>query len=393
VIAFQNGLLDLDKFIEGEVILHPHTDSWLSANCLPYNFNPDATCPLITSTLLHNLGDDESQLLLLEQFAGYSMTTDNSFHKILMLLGETRAGKGLCLELMRAIVGGDNCADIDLTSLLGEFGLAPLVGKQLAIIDEAGNSSKTDRDAVVRMLKRVSGGNRFSINEKFKPKQANVELYSKTVMAMNELPLGLDPSGALAGRALILSFPNSHLDCEDVELKDKLTVQSEIEGWAYRCLIGYRELKKHHRFIETAQSQRLRREFNQHNSPAACFVEDCLLVSKEYAPAVIDAGNVVDGPLSIHRDDLKLVILAYDGFGKQTDITWRLKFLWAVLKKCKPENRYQKIINGIALKPEARKWVDCAIDYYQNRGDGKMSDLVYVPVVSKADFEKSFYHR
>src|SRR5262249_21799748 len=45
VLAYHNGLLDLDAWVKGEVNLLPHTPQWCSAFCLPHDFNAGATCP------------------------------------------------------------------------------------------------------------------------------------------------------------------------------------------------------------------------------------------------------------------------------------------------------------------------------------------------------------
>ena len=45
VLAYNNGLLDLDKFIQGDTTLMPHTPYWCSVVCLPHNYNPSRNLP------------------------------------------------------------------------------------------------------------------------------------------------------------------------------------------------------------------------------------------------------------------------------------------------------------------------------------------------------------
>ena len=45
LIAYRNGILDLEKFLCGDKSLLPHTPQWVSTVCLPYDFDPSASCP------------------------------------------------------------------------------------------------------------------------------------------------------------------------------------------------------------------------------------------------------------------------------------------------------------------------------------------------------------
>ena len=45
VIAFANGLLDVEAYLAGSVDLLDHTPNWFSCNCLPHGFDQDAVCP------------------------------------------------------------------------------------------------------------------------------------------------------------------------------------------------------------------------------------------------------------------------------------------------------------------------------------------------------------
>ena len=46
VVAFNNGLLDLDRFLAtGQAAVLTHSPRWFSTNCLPHPFDPQAQCP------------------------------------------------------------------------------------------------------------------------------------------------------------------------------------------------------------------------------------------------------------------------------------------------------------------------------------------------------------
>ena len=77
-------------------------------------------------------------------------------HKILLLIGPTRAGKGVIARVLKALVGRGNYAGPTLASLGTNFGLSPLIGKPLAIISDARLGGANVHQVVERLLS-VSG--------------------------------------------------------------------------------------------------------------------------------------------------------------------------------------------------------------------------------------------
>jgi hypothetical protein len=53
------------------------------------------------------------------------------------MVGSTRGGKGAIARVLSALVGRQNVAGPTLNSLGGDFGVAPLIRKPLAIISDA----------------------------------------------------------------------------------------------------------------------------------------------------------------------------------------------------------------------------------------------------------------
>jgi len=79
---------------------------------------------------------------------GYCITPDTSQHKILLLVGPPRSGKGTIARVLRRLIGVENTVGPTLASLAESFGLEPLIGKPLAIIGDARLSAKSDRATV-----------------------------------------------------------------------------------------------------------------------------------------------------------------------------------------------------------------------------------------------------
>jgi len=75
------------------------------------------------------------------------------------MVGPTRGGKGVIARILGALIGKRNVCGPTLNSLGGEFGLAPLLGKSLAVISDARSSGGRNSSLVVeRLLSVYMGG-------------------------------------------------------------------------------------------------------------------------------------------------------------------------------------------------------------------------------------------
>src|SRR5262249_26567954 len=134
----------------------------------------------------------------LSEWFGYVISGRTDLHKILMMIGPTRGGKGVIARVLTALVGRQNCAGPTLNSLGGEFGLAPLIGKPLAVISDARFAGR-DASIVVERLLSISGEDMLTVNRKYK-EQWSGKLPSRLHVLSNELPRLGDASMAIVGR-------------------------------------------------------------------------------------------------------------------------------------------------------------------------------------------------
>ena len=66
-LAFQNGILDIRRFLAGETYyMQPNTPKWLSNICMDYPFDPLADCPHWKNVLNENLEGDTERIALLQ---------------------------------------------------------------------------------------------------------------------------------------------------------------------------------------------------------------------------------------------------------------------------------------------------------------------------------------
>jgi putative DNA primase/helicase len=113
-----------------------------------------------------------------------------------------------------------------LNSLGGEFGLAPFIGKPLAVISDARFVGKNGNVVVERLLS-ISGEDTLTVNRKYR-EQWTGKLPTRLHIVSNELPRLGDASSAVIGRIVLLLLSQSWLGREDHGLE--ITLREELTG-------------------------------------------------------------------------------------------------------------------------------------------------------------------
>jgi putative DNA primase/helicase len=175
---------------------------------------------------------------VLGEWFGYIVSGRLDLHKILLMVGPTRGGKGAIARVLGALVGRQNVCGPTLTSLGTDFGLAPLIGKPLAVISDARFSGKNSNVVVERLLS-ISGEDTLTVNRKYR-EQWNGKLPSRLHVISNELPKLGDALTAIVGRFVLLRLSRSWLGKEDRELEGRL--RQELAGILNWSLDGLRRL-------------------------------------------------------------------------------------------------------------------------------------------------------
>ena len=203
VVACRNGLLNV-----GDRDLYPHTPGFLNQTAVPFNYDANAPVPARWLEFLEELWpDEEDQQQALQEWFGYVISGRSDLQKILLLVGPTRAGKGVISNILTALLGRKNVANPTLSSLSGEFGLAPLIGKPLGLISDARLGTRDSSVPVERLLS-ISGEDALTINIKYQ-EQWTGKLPTRLMVVSNELPAFTDASGAIVGRFLTLILRKS----------------------------------------------------------------------------------------------------------------------------------------------------------------------------------------
>ena len=279
VIAFDNGLLDVEAYLAGSATLLDHTPNWFSTNCLPHRFDQKVTCSRWLDFLDQVFDGDQERITTLQQWFGYNLIADNRQHKLALMIGPPRSGKGTTMAVMSAMLGKHNVANSSLASLGGRFGLEPLVGKMAALIDEGHLGKFSDTSQILERLKAISGGSEQTVDRKGLPAMSSVALKVRFTIAVNEIPRLSDSSAAMRSRLLVIPFFNSYEGKEDFGLVDRLL--TEIPGITNWALAGLRLLRKVGRFQNPSAGDKILRDFVYLSSPVQAFLDECCEVGTE----------------------------------------------------------------------------------------------------------------
>lgn len=285
-IATTSGILHLPSLANGEMKLMDPTPDFFSMNCLPYPFDPDAKCPVWEETLRKFWQDDNESILALQEWFGYCLLPDTKFHKLLMLVGPTRSGKGTIGRVLQGLIGKQNMASPTLASMAGPFALEPLQGKMVGLIADARLSSRTDGIAVVERLLSISGDDPQDIARKNTSTVSGASLPIKFVVMTNELPNVHDSSGALMSRIIMLRMCRSFLGSEDRSLGSKLT--AELPGILNWAIEGWQSLQRRDELLQPDSGKDLLEDLADLASPIKAFVRDFCCEGPEFEISIDD---------------------------------------------------------------------------------------------------------
>ena len=268
IVSFENGLLDV-----GTRTLLPHDPRFFNQTACPFLFDPYAPEPARWLRFLSELWtEDAKSIAALQEWFGYVISGRLNLHKMMLLVGPTRGGKGAIARVLGALIGRENVAGPTLSSLASGFGLSTLIGKPLAVISDARLPAVRGSQVVVERLLAISGEDTIDIDRKYRDPWTG-KLPSRFMVLSNELPRLGDASAAIAGRFVALQLQSSWLGKEDLELEPEL--HRELPGILNWSLDGLERLTMQDRFTRPESTDEAMTTLQDLSSPVGAFVRDC----------------------------------------------------------------------------------------------------------------------
>lgn len=259
-IAFRNGVFNLTT---KELV--PFSPEIVITNKIPFDYNPNAECPLVDRTLEKLAVGDADIVQLLQEAVGYCFFRRNELRKSFMLTGDKRNGKSTFLAMLQVLLGEGNTAALDLKELGERFSAASLFGKLANIGDDIGDDFVSNP----ALFKKIVSGNRIKGEDKGQ-KEFFFNPYCKLFFSANNIPRIKDKSGAVIDRLIIIPF-NAKFDKSDPEydpyIKYKLIQPDAIERLILLGLQGLERVLKNQCFTTSEKAQKELHDYEVNNNP------------------------------------------------------------------------------------------------------------------------------
>ena len=179
-IRFKNGVLDIDT---GQLVDNPF--DYLLLNEIPHNWNPEAKSDLVDSTFYSIAQNNEAVVANLWEMFGLALYRGHDVSRMILLQGSGANGKSTLLDMLRHMLGEDNCFSLSICDLGEKFQLVPAMGKLALIGDDISNDYVNGKACAV-MKKFVTGD---TVNDQYKGGATfQFKPYATLIYSCNEIP-------------------------------------------------------------------------------------------------------------------------------------------------------------------------------------------------------------
>ncbi len=276
-VAMRNGILDLEAALADADLsqcLLPHSPQWFSTICLPYAFDPEATCPKWEAFLEKNLEMDPERIKILQEWAGYLLLPDTGEQKFLVLEGEGANGKSVYCAAMTAMLGSDNCSHIPLELFADRFAKTQTLGKLVNISADVGELDKVAEG----YLKSFTSGDVMFFDRKTIP-GIDCTPSARLTLACNNRPRFSDRSSGIWRRMLLIPWRIEIKASERIRNMDKpkwWEKAGELPGIFNWALVGLSRLRNQAGFTDSELSTAALEDYRLESNPARAFLKEHL---------------------------------------------------------------------------------------------------------------------
>jgi len=225
--------------------LRKHDPAYWSFVQLPVNYDPQADCPIFQEVVKDWVQSEHIQLL--QEMFGFCLWKNYKYRKAFILLGEGHNGKSTLLDILKELIGEENCSHTGIQELERDrFSIARLAGKMVNSVTElpAKRLRKSDR------FKSLTGNDTLDGSLKNIQEPIRFKNYAKLIFACNTLPAADDDTDAFHERFIIVPFIQQFIEGfnADLDLPEKLL--NELPGILNWSLKGLEQLLINRRFSE-----------------------------------------------------------------------------------------------------------------------------------------------
>jgi phage/plasmid-associated DNA primase len=333
-VGYRNGLLDVEALVGGEVVLREHTPRLLHRANLPYAVDAACLqrlidgeeepadvwrrrCPSLMHVLDGAFGDDAESREVFQRALGMTVTYDRRWEKVMMCIGPKRAGKGCLINAVVSVLGKESVAMTGISAIGDKFELDTWMGKRAALIADGHVTDYAEGRKAVEVIKTISGNDPVRLRGFMKAPRSFFRLPVQFWVYVNEMPDLRDPSGAYAGRLVLLKMRRSFFGREDETLKPRIL--TEGVGNSLFAWLGYfmaRNGERRGLWTPTASAGILD-EMRDRSAPIVAFLADRCELYQEACHAARAAGTPLPKP-DLYRVRPSVIEAEYERWAAST---------------------------------------------------------------------------
>lgn len=270
-IACENGLLDVETGSFTEYC--PDSKFEMPFYYIPIKYDAVAKCPNWAAFVNQVVTPDD--VATLQEWSGYCLLPNYSFHKIMWIVGSGRNGKGVWQRTIEGILGNSNVSNVGLEEFDGthRFSMHQLYGKLVNFCSEP----KTNRELQTSLLKYATGQDTIEAELKCKQKRLSFKNCAKITVLANKFPKINDQTTAFKERRLFLKFPNEFtgsnqiINLENFWLTGEHEEKSGILNW---MLQGLKRLLEQGHFTTSRTQDETELEFLRASDSVSAFINE-----------------------------------------------------------------------------------------------------------------------
>jgi len=264
-INVPNGLIV--PFDDRGPTLIEHNPDSLSTVQLPVDWDPDARCPEFNRFLGEAVAPDDQERVW--EIIGYLCMSGNPLQRLFLFTGGGGNGKGVLLDVIRALVGPSNVANVPLHDFAdNRFATAELVGKLANICGDI-DVSFIEKTGVIKQL----AGEDAIKGERKNQDPFHFDFFGKMLFSANAIPTAADSSTGWLRRWEIVHFPFTP-PAPDRGLKRRLTSPESLRGILARAVATLPALMARNAFLHGSAAEDAHRDFAERNNLLLAWVAD-----------------------------------------------------------------------------------------------------------------------
>lgn len=267
-IRFKNGVLDIAT---GQLVDNP--SDYLLLNEIPHNWNPEAKSELADTTFRSIAQGNEAIVANLWEMFGLAIYRGHDISRMILLQGSGANGKSTLLDMLRHILGEENCFSLSVSDLGEKFQLVPAMGKLALIGDDISNDYINSKACAV-MKKFVTGD---TVNDQYKGGATfQFKPYATLIYSCNEIPRFADGTYGFERRVHPIPLSARFTPSDkgyDPYLNEKLKGESCVEYAVAKAVEALRRCRAGMSLTANPLSQKMAKDIVSDNDSVRAFID------------------------------------------------------------------------------------------------------------------------